>query len=153
MTEARREVYEDKVRADADRVQGRLLKTWFLTGYVGDTDDQWDSYFEKPVLVRLQRPLDDDLVVRYGDAEWIDPIWYVEPLPGQGLNLRSCRMDGTSYNWKTGESQCGRWELVPENPILLRLRWFFEDVRMAWRFWRKTRRQMARRKRARGAAR
>lgn len=136
---------EERALADYRKVAGRLLRVAYVSGYIGDTDDQWDGYPAGPILVRVRRHQDtshNGCILRWADGEWIDPYWDVDVLPGQlDVDLRSAWTDGTSYNVETGETECDRWEIVPENPVLLRARWAWEDFRMAWHRWRSGRRR------------
>lgn len=106
---------EERALADWKAVRGKVLLVHELTGYVGDTDEQTDCFFDPPIAVRVDtqhRPED----LNHWNDEHLDPYWDVEvvdtthpQLLPEGL--RSAYMFGISYNAQTLEVDHGRWRV------------------------------------------
>jgi hypothetical protein len=126
---------EARVLADYAAVAGRLVRVGHVMGFADDDSD--DVYPDPPALMRISRHVDEGWSLLRWNREWIDPYWdatLVEPHP-QLAHLRSFYVDGTSYSLDGGVERA-KIKVVPENPLLLRLRWLAEDAHAAWCRWR-----------------
>ena len=101
---------EEKVIAEHAAAVGKVLLAHCVTGYIGDTDEQIDAWFDPPIRVRVEPMLPEQGLLNWTDEEWLDPYWDVEVIDTTHPNLppvglRSCWVYGTSYNAATGEIQ------------------------------------------------
>jgi hypothetical protein len=100
----------EKIRKDYSELAGKIIELpagrW-IYGYWGNTDDSGDVRIQTPIKVRIDSNATDCDLLRYMGQGWIDPVYSVEIVEGneQTTNLRSCWIDGKSYNYITGEVQ------------------------------------------------
>jgi hypothetical protein len=118
--------YERRAVADYAAVAGRVLMVDYLMGYIGNTDEQWEGYFDPPIAFRVDKACIPEQGLYHWCDEHLDPYWdgsvvdvNCPQLPEGGL--RSCWMYGVSYNVETGAVDRGNWR--------------FETRREKWSRW------------------
>ena len=98
-TEITRAALEQKAQADYAAHRGQIVKLRRVSGYNGH-DDSEDRTLDPPVAMRVEVTSEEELQ-RWMDEDWLDPVWEVEPVNPDELQLQGLRsfwMYATSYH-------------------------------------------------------
>lgn len=100
--DGRRANYEQLAMADYDYARGRFYRVRALTGYRGNDSHDIDC----DAVVYIDNTAEE--AVLHSVDEWIDPYWDVTVVDGMpDPPLRSCWINGKSWNVKTGAVEEG----------------------------------------------